>query len=55
VRDAGSQLSKLLDRVDAGEEILLVRAGRPIAGMVPIKAAAQRLPGLLSGGLGDAF
>ena len=55
VQDAETQLSKLLKRVEAGEEIVLARSGRPIARLVPIEAAAPRRPGLLAGAVDDAF
>lgn len=35
VHDAKTQLSRLLERVEAGEEIVIARAGRPIARLVP--------------------
>lgn len=31
VHEAKTQLSKLLERVEAGEEIVLARAGKPVA------------------------
>ena len=38
VHDAKTQLSKLLARVEAGEEIVIARAGKPIARLVPERA-----------------
>ena len=35
VHDAKTHLSRLLARVEAGEEIVIARAGRPIARLVP--------------------
>lgn len=35
VHEAKTQLSKLLARVEAGEEIVIARAGHPIARLVP--------------------
>ncbi len=55
VQDAKTQLSRLLKRVEAGEEIILARSGRPIARLVPIEAAQPRKPGLLRGTVDDAF
>lgn len=55
VQDAKTQLSKLLKRVEAGEEIVLARSGKPIARLVPIEAARPREPGLLQGAVDDAF
>jgi prevent-host-death family protein len=49
VYDAKTHLSRLLERVAAGEEIVIARAGKPVAKLVPIPAEhrPQRL-GLLS-------
>jgi prevent-host-death family protein len=35
VRDARENLSRLLDAVAAGEEVVITRRGRPIARLVP--------------------
>ena len=48
--EAKSQLSKLLARVQAGEEIVIANAGRPVARLVPIeRAVEQRSPGSAQG------
>ena len=50
VHEAKTNLSKLLMRVEAGEEIIISKAGKPIARLVPWKQnAKQRTPGLDSG------
>ena len=36
VRDAKTHLSGLLARVEAGEEILIGRVGKPVARLVPV-------------------
>jgi prevent-host-death family protein len=47
VHEAKTHLSRLLDRVAAGEEIVIAKAGKPMAKMVPIeKPQADRVPGL---------
>lgn len=38
VRDAKTNLSKLLARVEAGEEIVIVRGRTPVARLTPIHA-----------------
>jgi len=38
VRDAKANLSKLLARVEAGEEIVIVRGKTPVARLTPIHA-----------------
>lgn len=47
VHDAKTQLSKLVERVLGGEEIIIARAGEPCARLVPIQAkpAVKRQPG----------
>ena len=52
VHDAKTHLSRLLERVEAGEEITLARAGRPIAKLVPFqRRTTPRTPGLWKGKL----
>jgi len=36
VHEAKTHLSRLLERVIAGEEIIIARAGKPVAKLVPI-------------------
>lgn len=50
VHEAKTHLSKLLTRVAAGEEIVISKAGKPIARLVPWERnVKQRIPGLDSG------
>jgi prevent-host-death family protein len=50
VHDAKTHLSKLLERVASGEEIVLARAGKPVAKLVPLDASRKaRTPGLMKG------
>lgn len=50
VYEAKTNLSKLLDRVAQGEEIVIARGGRPVARLVPLAESAQpRLPGAWRG------
>lgn len=44
VHDAKTQLSKLLDRAHAGEEIVIAKAGKPYAKLVPFVDVAPRQP-----------
>ncbi len=37
VHEAKTHLSRLLDRVAAGEEIVIAKAGKPIAKLIPFK------------------
>ena len=46
VYEAKTHLSQLLDRAAAGEEIVIARAGRPIARLVALTGpSARRVPG----------
>ncbi len=49
IYDAKTQLSRLVDRAAAGEEILIARAGTPLARLMPLSTPAPRTPGLLRG------
>ncbi|WP_419926413.1 type II toxin-antitoxin system Phd/YefM family antitoxin [Candidatus Poriferisocius sp.] len=50
VYEAKTHLSKLLDRVAEGEELVLGKAGKPMARLVPYREARQpRKPGRLAG------
>jgi len=42
VHEAKTHLSRLLNRVASGEEIVISRAGKPIARLVPIGAPVAR-------------
>jgi len=39
VHEAKTHLSRLLDRVAAGEQIVIAKAGRPVARLVPVGLA----------------
>jgi prevent-host-death family protein len=49
VHDAKTNLSRLLDRVRKGEVIVLAKAGKPCAKLVPLDEMQERTPGLLRG------
>lgn len=56
VHTAKTHLSRLLARVRKGEEIVLARAGKPCAKLVPLDHGQERKPGLLKGWkLPDSF
>jgi len=42
IHDAKTHLSRLVDRVEHGEEIVISRAGTPVARLVPITPRARR-------------
>ena len=49
IREAKAQLSKLVERASQGERLIITRAGKPVAMLGPVRAAASRKPGLLKG------
>jgi len=50
IHEAKTQLSRLLARVEGGEEIIIARAGRAIARLIPMESApTQRQPGSAHG------
>ncbi len=55
VHEAKTHLSRILDRVHRGEEIVLAKAGRPYVKLVPVRSIKKRRPGLLRGKVTSAF
>ena len=50
IHDAKTRLSQLIERAEAGEEIVIARAGRPVARLAPLKQQGKtRRLGLLDG------
>jgi prevent-host-death family protein len=45
VHEAKTHLSRLIDRASAGEEIILSKAGKPKAKLVPLESATERISG----------
>jgi prevent-host-death family protein len=45
VHDAKTNFSRLLERAHAGEEIVVAKAGKPFARLVPLKDREERQPG----------
>jgi prevent-host-death family protein len=44
VHEAKTHLSRLLERVERGEEIVIARSGRPVARLVPLEPVERRRP-----------
>jgi prevent-host-death family protein len=42
IHDAKTNLSRIIDRVEHGEEIIISRAGVPVAKVVPLNARTRR-------------
>jgi len=51
IHEAKTQLSKLLEHVALGEEVIIAKAGRPIAKLVPIRQKKRK--SLIGSGEGD--
>jgi prevent-host-death family protein len=49
VHVAKTNLSKLLERAEAGDEIVIARGTEPVVKLVPVKAGRQRTFGLFRG------
>ncbi len=50
IHNAKTQFSKLLERVAAGEEVIIAHAGKPVARLVPFtEKKPQRTPGTARG------
>lgn len=50
IHQAKTELSKLVERAEAGEEVIIARAGRPAAKLVPLtRIRGRRRLGLLDG------
>ncbi|WNV77738.1 type II toxin-antitoxin system Phd/YefM family antitoxin [Geodermatophilus sp. DSM 44513] len=46
VHEAKTHLSRLLDAVEAGEDVVIARAGKPVVRLVPVTSrTAPRTPG----------
>ncbi|MFH0725838.1 MAG: type II toxin-antitoxin system Phd/YefM family antitoxin [Pseudomonadota bacterium] len=55
VHEAKTHFSKLLDRAHTGEEIIIGKAGKPYARLVPLAPVKERTPGLVKGAVTDLF
>ena len=49
IHEAKTHFSRLVQRAAAGEEIVIAKAGVPMARLVPYEARPKRQPGLLKG------
>jgi prevent-host-death family protein len=51
VHEAKTQLSRLIDRAEAGEDIVIARAGKPVVRLIAYKpdALPKRTPGIWEG------
>ena len=52
IHEAKTHLSKLLERVGRGEEVIIAKSGRPVARLVPVvERPGRRKPGSAKGTL----
>ena len=49
VHQAKTELSRLLSRVEAGEDVVIARRGEPVARLVACNARSKRQPDVLKG------
>jgi prevent-host-death family protein len=50
IYEAKTHLSRLVERVERGEEIVIARSGKPVAKLVPVDAdPSPRVPGTMRG------
>ena len=49
VHEAKTHLSRLLKRVEAGEEVIIARHGEPVARLVRCRRRGRRKPGSMAG------
>ena len=52
---AKTHFSKLLLRVHSGEEIIISKAGRPYAKLIPLEEQRERKPGIANGSVTKSF
>lgn len=55
IHEAKTNFSKLVARAHAGEEIIIAKAGRPFARLVPLKEPEMRTPGRYREHVPDSF
>ncbi len=57
VHEAKTHLSRLIQRVEAGEEVVIARAGQPVVKLVAVAKKLPKVPGRLKGEfkIGDDF
>ena len=49
VREAKTNLSRLLAQVESGEEVIIVRNGKPVARLAPVQKRGKRQPNVFKG------
>ena len=49
VHEAKTNLSRLLKRAEAGEDVVIARNGKPVARLTPVRKQGERQPGSMEG------
>ena len=52
IHEAKTHFSELVKRAHEGEEIIVAKAGKPYARLLPLEGPKERTPGLVRGGPG---
>jgi prevent-host-death family protein len=55
MHDAKTHFSKYVDRAHRGEEVVVAKAGKPWARLVPLENLSERIPGRYHDGPGSTF
>jgi prevent-host-death family protein len=55
IHEAKTQFSKLVDRAHGGEELIVAKAGKPWARLVPLEKRPERIPGRYKDAPSDDF
>ena len=55
IHRAKTQFSKLIARVESGEEIIIAKSGKPVARLVALDYLEDRVAGISEGRLTEAF
>ena len=55
IHEAKTHLSSLLEKVKGGQVIILAKAGRPIARLVPYDEGSPRVGGFVVGSFDESF
>ena len=55
MHEAKTNLSKFVDRAHGGEEVVVAKAGKPWARLVPLETQPERTPGRYQDGPGNGF
>jgi prevent-host-death family protein len=55
IHEAKTHFSDLVKRAHDGEEIIVARAGKPYARLVPLEGVRERTPGIVQGRVTAAF